>query len=133
MLYEVSLKRVEVNEVGLPKEVKEQYLTNDDLFASVEQKAMAMYNNDCDVFAIKRSKAQEVIDRRENDEQSIYDAVIVRSDMDDNGVIKNTEYQVYFHAESLKEATDKILNYTKQSLVDEEVKQVKKTKFIDLI
>ena len=133
MLYEVSLKRVEVNEVGLPKEVKEQYLINDDLFASVEQKAMAMYNNDCDVFAIKRSKAQEVIDRRENDEQSIYDAVIVRSDMDDNGVIKNTKYQVYFHAESLKEATDKILNYTKQSLLDEEVKQVKKTKFIDLI
>lgn len=133
MLYEVSLKRVEVNEVGLPKEVKEQYLINDYLFASVEQKAMAMYNNDCDVFAIKRSKAQEVIDRRENDEQSIYDAVIVRSDMDDNGVVKNTEYQVYFHAESLKEATDKILNYTKQSLVDEEVKQVKKTKFIDLI
>lgn len=133
MLYEVSLKRVEINEVGIPKEVKEQFLINDDLFASVEQKAMAMYNNDCDVFAIKRSKAQEVIDRRENDEQSIYDAVIVRSDMDENGVVKNTEYQVFFHAESLKEATDKILNYTKQSLADEEVKQVKKTKFIDLI
>lgn len=132
MLYEVSLKRkYTIN--GETKEIKEQYLINDELFASVEQKAMALYANDCDVFAIKRSRAIEVINERKDDEH-IYLAEMIRYMLDENtGVEKKTEYQVFLHSNSINEANEVMQQYVRQSMTDEEVKAIKKTKFIEVL
>lgn len=56
MLYEFKLKVNKVNEKGDEKEVTEHYITDDELFGHVELKGNELYNGECDVFAISRSK-----------------------------------------------------------------------------
>lgn len=61
MLYEFKLKVNKVNEKGDEKEVTEHYITDDELFGHVELKGNELYNGDCDVFAISRSKIREIV------------------------------------------------------------------------
>ena len=127
MLYELTLKVSIVNAVGEEKEIKERYITDDLLFASVEQKGFKLYDNECDVFAIKRSKVTEILNQRQYEDEFIYSATLAQIIIDENtGKEKETEEHVLFFAKNLKNATDYILEYVKQGY-DMEVKSVKKT------
>lgn len=133
MLYELSLKVSIVNAVGEEKEIKERYITDDLLFASVEQKGFKLYDNECDVFAIKRSKVTEILNQRQYEDEFIYSATLAQIIIDENtGKEKEQEYQVLFFAKNLKNATDYILEYVKQGY-DMEVKSVKKTSIKEVI
>ena len=133
MLYELTLKVELADEVGNVKEVKERYITDDLLFANVELKGFQLYNNECDVCAIKRSKVQEILNKRTYEDECIYNATLAQLFVDENtGKEKEQEYQVLFFAKNLKNATDYILEYVKQGY-DMEVKSVKKTSIKEVI
>lgn len=133
MLYELTLKVELADEVGNVKEVKERYITDDLIFANVEMKGFKLYNNECDVCAIKRSKVQEILNKRTYEDESIYNATLAQIFVDENtGKEKEQEYQVLFFAKNLKNATDYILEYVKQGY-DMEVKSVKKTSIKEVI
>lgn len=133
MLYELTLKVELADEVGNVKEVKERYITDDLLFANVELKGFQLYNNECDVCAIKRSKVQEILNKRTYEDECIYNATLAQIFVDENtGKEKEQEYQVLFFAKNLKNATDYILEYVKQGY-DMEVKSVKKTSIKEVI
>ena len=63
MYYEIKLRTEKENAKGEMKEVTEHYITNVELFAEAEQKGMEMYNNECDVFSIVRSKVSEIVSK----------------------------------------------------------------------
>jgi hypothetical protein len=133
MLYELTLKVELADEVGNVKEVKERYITDDELFANVELKGLKLYDNECDVCAIKRSKVQEILNTRIYEDECIYNATLAQIFVDENtGKEKEQEYQVLFFAKNLKNATDYILEYVKQGY-DMEVKSVKKTSIKEVI
>jgi hypothetical protein len=133
MLYELTLKVELADEVGNVKEVKERYITDELLFANVELKGFQLYNNECDVCAIKRSKVQEILNKRTYEDECIYNATLAQIFVDENtGKEKEQEYQVLFFAKNLKNATDYILEYVKQGY-DMEVKSVKKTSIKEVI
>ena len=133
MFYELSLKVSIVNAVGEEKEIKERYITDDLLFSSVEQKGLKLYDNECDVFAIKRSKVTEILNQRQYEDEFIYSATLAQTIIDENtGKEKETEEHVLFFAKNLKNATDYILEYVKQGY-DMEVKSVKKTSIKEVI
>lgn len=133
MLYELTLKVELADEVGNVKEVKERYITDDLIFANVEMKGFKLYDNECDVVAIKRSKVQEILNKRTYEDESIYNATLAQIFVDENtGKEKEQEYQVLFFAKNLKNATDYILEYVKQGY-DMEVKSVKKTSIKEVI
>lgn len=133
MLYELTLKVELADEVGNVKEIKERYITDDELFANVELKGLKLYDNECDVCAIKRSKVQEILNKRTYEDECIYNATLAQIFVDENtGKEKEQEYQVLFFAKNLKNATDYILEYVKQGY-DMEVKSVKKTSIKEVI
>lgn len=132
MFYELSLKVSIVNAVGEEKEIKERYITDDLLFASVEQKGFKLYDNECDVFAIKRSKVTEILNQRQYEDEFIYSATLAQIIIDENtGKEKETEEHVLFFAKNLKSATDYVLQYAKP--YDMEVKSIKKTNIKEVI
>lgn len=132
MFYELSLKVSIVNAVGEEKEIKERYITDDLLFASVEQKGLKLYDNECDVFAIKRSKVTEILNQRQYEDEFIYSATLAQIIIDENtGKEKETEEHVLFFAKNLKSATDYVLQYAKP--YDMEVKSIKKTNIKEVI
>lgn len=132
MFYELSLKVSIVNAVGEEKEIKERYITDDLLFSSVEQKGLKLYDNECDVFAIKRSKVTEILNQRQYENEFIYSATLAQIIIDENtGKEKETEEHVLFFAKNLKSATDYVLQYAKP--YDMEVKSIKKTNIKEVI
>ena len=133
MLYELTLKVELADEVGNVKDVKERYITDDLIFANVEMKGFKLYDGECDVCAIKRSKVQEILNTRTYEDECIYNATLAQIFVDENtGKEKEQEYQVFFFAKNLKNATDYILEYVKQGY-DMEVKSVKKTSIKEVI
>ena len=132
MFYELSLKVSIVNAFGEEKEIKERYITDDLLFASVEQKGFKLYDNECDVFAIKRSKVTVILNQRQYEDEFIYSATLAQTIIDENtGKEKETEEHVLFFAKNLKSATDYVLQYAKP--YDMEVKSIKKTNIKEVI
>lgn len=132
MLYELTLKVSIVNAVGEEKEIKERYITDDLLFASVEQKGLKLYDNECDVFAIKRSKVTEILNQRQYEDEFIYSATLAQIIIDENtGKEKETEEHVLFFAKNLKSATDYVLQHAKP--YNMEVKSIKKTNIKEVI
>lgn len=96
-------------------------------------KGFKLYDGECDVCAIKRSKVQEILNKRTYEDESIYNATLAQIFVDENtGKEKEQEYQVLFFAKNLKNATDYILEYIKQGY-DMEVKSVKKTSIKEVI
>lgn len=89
MLYEFKLKVNKVNEKGDEKEVTEHYITDDELFGHVELKGNELYNGECDVFAISRSKIREIVNEKQEDE-FFYKVTLVEIFVDENGKEKES-------------------------------------------
>ena len=135
MFFELALKVNRINEKGDAKEVTERYITNEKcmLFAEAEQRGLNLYNNDCEVVAIKISNIKEFVNERTEDDQNIYFAQLEDTFVDDNGNEKKSKYSVALFATSVKEATNMTLEYAKQGLADLSLVSVKKTGLLDII
>ena len=134
MFYEVTSKRTIVDLKGNDKEIAEKYLfENLEFFAEAEQKMYEHLNNENDVTAIKQCKIMEFVNKRNDDEQSIYYATIESLFVDDNGNEKATRYIVGMFAKSIDEANRITNEYMRQGLADLVLVGIKKTKIVDLI
>ena len=113
MYYELKLKVNKTNDKGEEKEVTEQYITDDELFGHVELKGNELYNGNCDVFAISRSKIREIVNEKQADE-FFYKITLVEVFVDDNGKEKENKYYVLISAKKMDDANKKAAEYMKQ-------------------
>lgn len=132
MYYEVKLKVAKQNAKGEEKEVKEHYITNVDLFCEAEAKSMQLYNGNCDVFAIIRSKITEIVNRKEED-KPFFKATLVSIFVADDGTEKETPYPVLVCAKDVKEANILMEDYMRQGMQDFRLEGIVKTKILDVI
>ena len=133
MFYEIKLKVQKENAKGEMKEVAEHYITNVELFAEAEQKGMEMYNNECDVFSIVRSKVSEIVNESDKtDENHFFKATIVDVYTDESGNEKETKYFVLVSAKDIPEANKRMEDYLKQGF-DMKLDGIVKTKILDVI
>lgn len=133
MYYEIKLRTEKENAKGEMKEVTEHYITNVELFAEAEQKGMEMYNNECDVFSIVRSKVSEIVNESDKtDENHFFKATIVDVYTDESGNEKETKYFVLVSAKDIPEANKCMEDYLKQGF-DMKLDGIVKTKILDVI
>ena len=133
MYYEIKLRTEKENSKGEMKEVTEHYITNVELFAEAEQQGMEMYNNECDVFSIVRSKVSEIVNESDKtDENHFFKATIVDVYTDESGNEKETKYFVLVAAKDIPEANKRMEDYLKQGF-DMKLDGIVKTKILDVI
>lgn len=133
MYYEIKLRTEKENAKGEMKEVTEHYITNVELFAEAEQKGMEMYNNECDVFSIVRSKVSEIVNEsNKTEENHFFKATITDVFTDDSGNEKETKYFVLVAAKDIPEANKRMEDYLKQGF-DMKLDGIVKTKILDVI
>lgn len=133
MFYEIKLKVQKENSKGETKEVTEHYVTDVELFAEAEQRGMEIYNNDCDVFLIVRSKVREIVNQScKTDDNHFFKATIVDVYTDDSGNEKETKYYVLVPANDIAEANKRMEEYLKQGF-DMKLDGIVKTKILDVI
>ena len=133
MFYEIKLKVQKENAKGEMKEVAERYITNVELFAEAEQKGMEMYNNECDVFSIVRSKVSEIVNESDKTEENhFFKATITDVFTDDSGNEKETKYFVLVAAKDIPEANKRMEDYLRQGF-DMKLDGIVKTKILDVI
>lgn len=131
MFYELSIKVTRMDKNGNDKEVVEKYITDKNLFSEAECVGLELYNNDCDVVAIRRSKITEIINEKEVD-KPFFKAIVCDTFLNDDGSEKETDYHILVCAKDVKDATERVLDYMKQGY-SMELKSISKTKIIDLI
>ena len=133
MFYEIKLKVQKENAKGEMKEVAEHYITNVELFAEAEQKGMEMYNNECDVFSIVRSKVSGIVNESDKTEENhFFKATITDVFTDDSGNEKETKYFVLVAAKDIPEANKRMEDYLRQGF-DMKLDGIVKTKILDVI
>lgn len=135
MYYETLSKRTIVDQKGNDKEVSEKFIVeNCEICAQAEVKTLEYWNVKNDVISVKQSKIREFVNERENDEQFIYLATIEDKFVDEeNGEEKATKYVVGLFAQSLEEATTKVLSYMKQGINDMSLTAIRRTKIVELL
>lgn len=131
MNYELSIRVKTLNDRGEEKEIVERYITDKELFAEVERAGLELYNGDCDVFAIKRSKITEIINEKEDD-KPFFKAIVCYVFINDDGVEKETDYHILCCAKDVKNATEKVMEYMKQGY-NMELKSISRTKILDVL
>lgn len=131
MYYEIKLKVQKENAKGEMKEVSEHYITDVELFSEAEQKGMELYNNDCDVFSVIRSKINEIVNEKQ-EEKPFFKATVTDTFTDDEGNEKGSKYFVLVCAKDIPEANRIMDEYLKQGF-DMKLDGIIKTKILDVI
>lgn len=131
MYYEIKLKVEKENSRGEMKEVTEHYITDVELFAEAERKGMELYNNDCDVFSITRSRIKEIVNEKE-EEKPFFKATVTDTFMDDEGNEKDNSYFVLVCAKDIPEANRIMDEYLEQGF-DMKLDGIVRTKILDVI
>ena len=136
MFYEIAIKVNRMQENGKEKEVVERYITDCELFAEAEAKAMKVYSDysiDGDVIAIKRSNVYEIVNEPSINIEKLFKAKIVSIFVDDNGKEKEQPYYVLVWASDMDDANKKMNEYMKQGMQDLLLREIKETKILDII
>lgn len=130
MYYELTLKH---DDEQTGKTTTERYIIKDcNLFAEAECKGMGIYDGDCDVVSIKRSRIYEFA----NDNQvggEIFIANIADVFHKDDGSEKELIYMVGIWANDISYAQKVAKDYISQGLSDMKLKGINQTKFIDVV
>lgn len=133
MFYEAKLKVERENAKGELKSVSEHYIIDGcELFCETEAKALGLYNGNCDVFSIVRSKICEIVNAKEED-KPFFRATLINVFTNDDGSEKETPYPVLVCAKDLKEANRIVEDYMKQGLSDFRLDGIVKTKILDVL
>lgn len=134
MIFEITLSRIIMDKKGNDRSISEKYyVDNIELFGEAEMRGIELYANNSDVVAVKISSIKEFINKRVDDEQSIYNATIESVFVDENEVEKTMRYKVALFAKSIQEATNIALEYMRGGLEDMSLIGIKRTKFIDIL
>lgn len=131
MYYEVTLSVDKLNEKGEPKRCIEKYITDKMLFAEAEAIGLALYNNECDVTAIKRSKISEIINDKEED-KPFFKAVVCTVITNEDGSEKEVDSHILVCEKDVKSATEKVVEYAKRNF-GMELKSISRTKIVDFL
>lgn len=131
MFYELSIKVTRMDKNGNDKEVVEKYITDKNLFYEAECVGLELYNSDCDVVAIRRSKITEIINAKEV-EKPFFKAVVCDTFLNDDGSEKEVDYHILVCAKDIKGATERVLDYMKQGY-SMELKSISRTKILDVL
>lgn len=131
MYYEVTLAVDKLNEKGEPKRYIEKYITDKMLFAEAEAIGLALYNNECDVTAVKRSKISEIINNKEDD-KPFFKAVVCTVITNDDGSEKEVDSHILVCEKDVKSATEKVVEYAKRNF-GMELKSISRTKILDFL
>ena len=131
MVYEVTLAVDKLNEKGEPKRCIEKYITDKMLFAEAEAIGLALYNNECDVTAIKRSKISEIINDKEED-KPFFKAVVCTVITNEDGSEKEVDSHILVCEKDVKSATEKVVEYAKRNF-GMELKSISRTKILDFL
>ena len=131
MFYEVTLSVDKLNEKGEPKRCIEKYITDKMLFAEAEAIGLALYNNECDVTAIKRSKISEIINDKEED-KPFFKAVVCTVITNEDGSEKEVDSHILVCENDVKSATEKVVEYAKRNF-GMELKSISRTKILDFL
>ena len=133
MYFEGKIKVRKTNEKGKEKTVTEHYIIeNEELFANVEYKLMELYNGNCEVTHIFKSKVREIVNKKEDD-KPFFKAVIISIFVADDGTEKELAYPVLVCAKDMTEANKFIKEYMLQGLNDMKLKEIKETKILDVL
>ena len=138
MIFETTIASTIVDKRGNDKIQKSSYiLENFETFGEVEQKLYEEFGNETgfEVCAIKISKLKEIINEapQGDTECKIYFATICDHFITEEGDDKELRYQVCLHAHDINEAHQAVKQYMKQGLEDMELKQLKETKYLEVI
>lgn len=132
MWYEIKLKVEKENAKGEMKEVKEHFITDVDLFCEAEAKGIGLYNGNCDVFSIIRSKIREIVNNKEEG-KPFFKATLIDVFINDDGTEKETPYTVLVCASDLAEANRLMEDYMRQGMQDFRLEGIVRTKVIDVL
>lgn len=131
MFFEVTLAVDKLNEKGESKRCIEKYITDKMLFAEAEAIGLALYNNECDVTAIKRSKISEIINDKEED-KPFFKAVVCTVITNEDGSEKEVDSHILVCEKDVKSATEKVVEYAKRNF-GMELKSISRTKILDFL
>lgn len=131
MFFEVTLAVDKLNEKGEAKRCIEKYITDKMLFTEAEVIGLALYNNECDVTAIKRSKISEIINNKEED-KPFFKAVVCTVITNDDGSEKEVDSHILVCEKDVKSATEKVAEYAKRNF-GMELKSISRTKILDFL
>lgn len=84
MFYEFKCKVTKVDKNGNDRSVTEHFVTDAELFGEVENKAIEMYNNECDIVAIYKSRIVEIVNKSVDLEDKWFKVIIVSVFKDDS-------------------------------------------------
>lgn len=133
MYYEVTLKVTKQDNKGNDKEVKENFLVeNAELWQEVENRALELYNGECDIVAMKRSSVIEVVNEKKED-TPIFKAKLISTYVDDKGKEKENSWVVALFAVDMNEANKKMQEYIKQGMEDLTLREIKQTNLLEII
>lgn len=135
MIFEITIQRIIIDEKsGNDKTINERYFVDKiELFGEAELKGLELYPNNADVVSIRISPIKEFVNKRTNDEQSIYIATIEDVFTNDDGDEKVMKYKVALFANDIQDATSIASGYMQQGLSDLTLIGLKRTKFIDIL
>lgn len=136
MFYEIAIKVNRVQENGKDREVVERYITDCEFFSEAEAKGMKIYSDYSlkgDVVGIKRSNVYEIVNEPSIHEEKLFKAKIVSIFVDDSGKEKEQPYHVLVWASDMNDANKKMNEYMRQGMQDLLFKEVKETKFLEVL
>lgn len=136
MIYEATTTHIVIDDNGNDKLVKGNYIIDYvETFSDVEQllfNTLEPSHSNFDVTAIKRSKLREVIDKREDADESIFVADIADTQTNDDGEELEIVYKIALHADNIDSAYAKLKEYLKQGY-SMTIVAIKKTKIVDVL
>lgn len=137
MIHEGQVAFKRQNDKGEECSCKENYIIENRLtFTQVEERLYEEFESlykDLDVTAIKRSRLREIVNERHDVYDKIFFATIADIFVEDNGDEKEMKYIVALFAKDMQDAHQKVKDYMAQGLNDMELKQLKETKFLEVI
>lgn len=137
MIHEGQIAFKRQNDKGEECSCKENYIIENKLtFTQVEERLYEEFESlykDFDVTAIKRSKLREIVNVRHDVNEKIFFATIADIFVEDNGDEKEMKYIVALFANDMQDAHIKVKDYMAQGLNDMTLKQLKETKFLDIL
>lgn len=133
MYYEVTLKVTKLDNKGNDKKVKESFLVeNAELWQEVENRALELYNGECDIVAMKRSSVIEVVNEKKED-TPIFKAKLISTYVDEKGKEKEKSWIVALFAADMNEANKKMQEYIKQGMEGLTLREIKQTNLLEII
>lgn len=137
MFYEIAIKVNRIQENGKEKEVVERYIADAETFTEAEAKGVkeyADYQLQGDVVAIKRSNVYEIVNESHGEEDKLFKAKIVSIFIDEKTEKeKEQPYHVLIWATDMDDANRKMQNYMAQGMQDLLLREIKETKYLEVI